>query len=144
MRTEVWQKLPAGAPAEMGSDIISWTYGAACCAAAYVPPLPRQKGKVLDHLSRYPPVSTAENASIRADLLTEAMSATEGDAAERWADLWEGDATVTFDKANMLVKHIGNFYRAFNEETMALVKAVGLPKIRKKNAPKAREWIFSL
>jgi hypothetical protein len=109
----------------------------------YVPPPPRQRNKLLHHITKYPPVLTAESAFVHADFLREAMSDTQVDATERWQHLWQGDAAISFERTYLLVKDISDFYRALHAETIALLKAVSLPNIRKKNAARAPEWILS-
>ena len=68
------------------------------------------------------------------------MDATRSDAEDRWNSL---SPEVPFEEVHRLLQRIAAFYRALSEETKGLIAAINLPKIRKRNSPKAPEWVFS-
>jgi hypothetical protein len=141
MRTDVWRKLPAIAQPDIADRIIRWAFYGYKVAHAYArPPFPKDKKKIADYLAKYPSIPTSESAFIRAEGFCEAMDATRGDAEDRWDSL---SPEVTFQRIYRLVQRIAAFYRALDQETKVLIAAINLPKIRKRNSPKAPEWVFS-
>jgi hypothetical protein len=141
MRTDVWQKLPAIAQPDIADRIIRWAFSGHKVAHAHArPAFPKSKKKIADYLAKYPTIPTSESATIRAELLCEAMDATRGDAEDRWDSL---SPEVTFERVYRLVERVAAFYRALDQETKGLIAAINLPKIRKRNSPKAPEWVFS-
>jgi len=71
------------------------------------------------------------------------MKGTQFDASNRWASLWPGNKSFSFEGVQTVVEHLGIFYRHLDNETKALFAAIRLPNIRKRRGTKASEWIFT-
>ena len=141
MRTDVWRKLPATAPPNIADCIIRWAFSGHKVAQAYArPSFPKSKKKIAAYLAKYPTIPTSESAAIRAEFLREAMNATRSDAEDRWNSR---SPELTFEKVCQLLQGIAVFYRDLDQETKNLITAINLPKIRKRNSPRAAEWVFS-
>jgi hypothetical protein len=146
MRTDVWQKLPPRA-AGMEGLIIEWTLiGSGLAAAAIRPPITKNKAEIAKHLTKYPTKRTAQDAATVARILLKAMVENRQDAEGIWEAYtqitWRGQR-LSYLEARNIVEWLAYFFEVLWAKNRAVAAVLKLPKIRKKQAAKAKEVYLS-
>jgi hypothetical protein len=133
MKTEVWKKLPLN-PHSTPAEIINWAYFAFWIFPRLPRPYPNQKNnRKWDewgrHVHKYGRLPDPAQASTLAQTLSDVMSTLRGVTELHWVGLWEGDPSVSTDRALATVDHLCKFYGRMAE--LYQPGSAELPKVKR-------------
>jgi hypothetical protein len=144
MKTEVWEKLPLN-PQNAPAEIINWAYFAFWMFPSLPRPYPNPKNKRkwdewARHAHKHPPLPDPAHASTLAQMFSDEMSALRSVTELHWAGLWEGDPSVSADRALATVDHLRKFFGRMAE--LYQPAAAAFPKVKRRTRA-GRQKFFS-